>query len=117
MSGKSRLRRDLCSLADYLDDQYQAAAASVVKMAEDSIAEYEHENAKLRQQLADAIESMGRVEKRCANLRELVRHMHECMSNVDADGNHECYSCEYENTEGECDFERLMRELGVEVEQ
>ena len=27
----------------------------------------------LRQQLADATESMGRVEERCAKLRELVR--------------------------------------------
>lgn len=71
------------------------------------------ENAKLQQQLADVTESMGRVEERCAKLRELVRHMYECMGNIDADGNHECYSCEYENTEGKCDFGRRMRELGV----
>lgn len=71
------------------------------------------ENAKLRQQLADVTESMGRVEERCAKLRELVRHMYECMGNIDADGNHECYSCEYENAEDNCDYERLMRELGV----
>lgn len=108
---------------------------------------------KLRQQLADVIESVGRLDGRCAKLRkqserlfdktlelatensklrelcklcereaenaklrELVCHMHECMSNVDADGNHECFVCEYENAEGKCDFERLMRELGIEVD-
>lgn len=51
-----------------------------------------------------------------AKLRELVRHLYECMCNVDMDGNHECDSCEYNNAEGKCDFERLMRELGVEVD-
>lgn len=64
------------------------------------------------------------VEKNCdlmrlmdenAKLRKLVRHMYECMGNIDADGNHECYSCEYENTDGKCDFGRRMRELGVEL--
>lgn len=51
-----------------------------------------------------------------AKLRELVRHLYECMCNIDMDGNHECDSCEYDNTDGLCDYERLMRELGVEVE-
>ena len=54
-------------------------------------------------------------ERENAKLRKLVRHMYECMCNVDADGNYECYSCEYENTDGNCDFERRMQELGVEV--
>ena len=52
-----------------------------------------------------------------AKLRELVRHLYECMCNIDADGNYECDSCEYDNAEGECDFERLMRELGVEADE
>lgn len=76
--------------------------------------------------LVDERERMFRanVEKNCdlmrlmdenAKLRKLVRHMYECMGNIDADGNHECYSCEYENTDGKCDFGRRMRELGVEL--
>lgn len=60
-----------------------------------------------------------RVQQEADNvaLRELVRHLYECMCNVDADGNHECDSCEYNDTERECDFERLMRELGIEVDE
>ena len=49
-------------------------------------------------------------------LRKLVRHLHECLCNIDADGNHECYSCDYYNEEGECDFERLISEMGVEAD-
>ena len=37
------------------------------------------ENATLRQQLANATESMGRVEERCAKLRELVRQWYPHM--------------------------------------
>jgi len=46
-------------------------------------------------------------------LRELVLHMYTCMGNVDADGNHECFSCEYEGAE--CDYADRMRDLGIEV--
>lgn len=42
-------------------------------MAWDRVRKAEAENAKLRQQLADVTESMGRVEERCAKLRGLVR--------------------------------------------
>ena len=51
-----------------------------------------------------------------AKLRELVRHLYTCMCNIDMDGNYECFLCKYENTDGLCDYERLMRELGVEVD-
>lgn len=78
------------------------------------IADALDENATLRQRLADVTESMERVEVRCAKLRKLVRHMHECMSNVDADGNHECFSCKYEGAE--CEFNQRMAQLGVEVD-
>lgn len=57
------------------------------------------------------------LEAENAKLRELVRHLYTCMSNIDIDGNYECFLCEYENTDGLCDYERLMRELGVEVNQ
>lgn len=49
-----------------------------------------------------------------AKLRELVLHMYTCMGNVDADGNHECFSCEYEGSE--CDYGCRVRELGIEVD-
>ena len=51
-----------------------------------------------------------------AKLRELVRHMYECMGNIDADGNYECDSCEYDNEDGKCDYGRQMRELGIEAD-
>lgn len=57
-----------------------------------------------------------RLKAENAKLRELVRHMYECMGNIDADGNHECDSCEYDNEEGKCDYERRMCELGIEVD-
>jgi len=47
-------------------------------------------------------------------LRELVLHMYTCMGNVDADGNHECFSCEYEGAE--CDYADRMSKLGIEVD-
>ena len=53
------------------------------------------------------------LEAENAKLRELVLHMYTCMGNVDADGNHECFSCEYEDTE--CDFAGRMAQLGIGV--
>lgn len=50
-----------------------------------------------------------------AKLRELIRHLYTCMCHVDADGNYECDSCEYDNAEGKCDYERQLDELGIEV--
>ena len=64
--------------------------------------------------MADAQARLEFMESENAKLRELVSHLYECMCNVDADGNHECDSCEYDNAEGKCDFERQMRELGVD---
>ena len=72
------------------------------------------ENVNLRVQLANAMVTVRSVDERCAKLRELVLHMYTCMGNVDADGNYECFSCEYEGAE--CDYDRRLRELGIEVE-
>ena len=69
---------------------------------------------RLKETAASAIRERDQLKAENAKLRELVSHMYECMCNVDADGNHECYSCEYED--GGCDFERLMRDLGVGVD-
>lgn len=60
------------ALADELEDEN---AKLIVKLNAEHIVRQnvEAENAKLLTQLEDVIESMGRVEERCAKLRELVR--------------------------------------------
>lgn len=63
------------------------------------------ENAKLRQQLANVIESMGRVEERCAKLRELAENLKACNSS--------CGRCI--ELYGICEHETELRELGIEV--
>lgn len=71
------------------------------------------ENAKLRQQLADVTESMGRVGERCAKLRELVQDMRKAFIH------NACYRwCEHmpEPCNGACQYLRRMRELGIEVD-
>lgn len=49
-----------------------------------------------------------------AKLRELVRHMHTCMEHYEMDGTISCDRCPLNNCVGNCDYERRMRELGVE---
>lgn len=51
-----------------------------------------------------------------AKLRELVRHMHTCMEHYEMDGTISCDRCPLDNCVGNCDYERRMRELGVEVD-
>ncbi len=51
--------------------RYECIGRTVMQLSNE-IEVLNDENAKLRQQLADVTESMGRVEKRCAKLRELV---------------------------------------------
>ena len=50
-----------------------------------------------------------------AKLRELVRHMHTCMEHYEMDGTISCDRCPLNNCVGNCDYERRMRELGIEV--
>lgn len=64
------------------------------------------ENAALRQQLADVTESMGRVEERCAKLRELVRDMWR-------EGAFEAGANYVTNAYA---LEERTRELGIEVD-
>ena len=83
------------------------------------LAEIDEENAQLRQQLADVTESMGRVEERCAKLRELVvlnwEWAHSCCGN---NCKMQTNDCGYQ-IDRECNYEReiwdRMRELGVEA--
>lgn len=89
------------------DKQYHEAM-SAVSTANKRMAELQDENAKLRTQLADVTESVGRVEERCAKLRELVRYMWD-------------FSCvvpdEPHTSKEELDYSvevwKRMRELGV----
>lgn len=94
-----RLKGRLDNLEDH--DQYMKTALAEVGC--DECGEYKQDAHRLYEEVV--------------KLRELVRHLYECMCNIDMYGNHECFSCEYENTDGLCDYERLMRELGVEVNE
>lgn len=93
-------------------------AADTIWQLRDDLQQANAENAKLRTQLADVTESMGRVDERCAKLRELVRALLTCATNG------ECDECRMNGATpwhvGEaqlCDgiWEHL-RELGVEVD-
>ena len=85
------------------------------------VAGLEDENAQLRTQLADVTESMGRVEERCAGLRELVMDMwwftkaackkYPRLFDPAAQGGQMVRPNMIDS------FEQRMRELGIEVEQ
>lgn len=91
--------------------------------AADAVEAIESENAMLRMQLADVTESMGRVEWRCAKLRELAAGIGHLLFPLDVDYcvacprddiNHPCpvYTVE----RGECLYKTDLRELGIEVD-
>ena len=78
------------------------------------------ENAKLRTQLADVTESMGRVEERCAKLRELVRELWEGYADPPCEycplkDKPVCVDCPI--CAREAAVIGLMRELGVEADE
>lgn len=77
------------------------------------------ENAALRQQLTDVAESMGRIEERCARLRELVRRYVEYTSQDRCEGcvcKSRCNDGEVEECWQRTEIRKLARELGVEVD-
>ena len=94
---------------------------SAIALRNDNIDQLKAENAKLREQLADAEhdESVAwdRVRKAEAGsdrLRELVRDMSECMDNSQP----HCRRCKFK--ELDCQWFKFidrMRELGVEVDK
>lgn len=51
-----------------------------------------------------------------AKLRELVRHMHTCLDHYEPGDTISCGQCPYDNETWGCDYERLMAELGIEVD-
>ena len=71
----------------------------------DYVGNLEAERDQLRQQLADVTESVGRLEERCAKLRELAKKLKACNSS--------CGRCI--ELYGICEHETELRELRVEV--
>ena len=57
-----------------------------------------------------------RLEAENAELRELVRHMHTCLEHYEPGDTISCKQCPYDNETWGCDYERLMAELGIEVD-
>ncbi len=81
------------------------------------------ENAKLSTQLTDVTESMGRVEERCAKLREYVTAVANdtyATEMFDCGGCRffeQCYNDESKEHEGfGCQWRLWARELGIEVD-
>lgn len=90
---------------------------ALIYLADMRIDQLEAENDNLRTQLADVTESIGRMEERNAKLRELCADMFNGMCGYE----HDCRYCEhFEMCEGqyfvgECEYNRRLRELGVEL--
>ena len=79
------------------------------------------ENVRLRSELESvgtAAYLYGRSDLQTENakLRELVRHLYTCMEHYESDGTVSCNRCPLDNDTQNCDYERRMRELGVEVQ-
>lgn len=72
--------------------------------------------AELRIEAERLCDENERLEAENAELRELMRHLHTCMEHYEMDGTISCDRCPLDNDTGNCDFERRMRELGVEVD-
>ena len=83
-------------------------AADTIWELRGSVHREQAENVTLRQQLADVTESMGRVEERCAKLRELVR---AAWKGVPAGLS--CSDCRL--IAGGCTLQSAMRELGADA--
>lgn len=50
-------------------------------------------------------------------LRRLVRHMYTCLDHYEPGDTISCGQCPYDNETWGCDYERLMAELGIEVDE
>lgn len=107
---------ELRKLAEYYDDSEVASimryAADTIWQLRESVHRERAEADTLRTQLADVTESMGRVEERCAKLRELARELHSEYRYLRVRF-HRTYVQQEERMRA---IERRMRELGVEVD-
>lgn len=107
-----------CAKTGYDEDAYEGSD-DVEPIDNPTLVEVE--NSKLRQQLADVTVSYGRLEMRCAKLRELVRDVHAIgWSGFDCTECPVSFSGRCENNGG-CNWlgiltDRMRDELGVEVE-
>lgn len=114
--------KDTAPDCDYVKDQRQLAEwlkkvrvyEKVKKRSASMIRELKAENAKLSTQLTDVTESMGRMEERCAKLRELVLEVWRSCP-VDEDDCKKCPHSIVESDEVWCDIPIRMSELGIEV--
>ena len=66
--------------------------------------------------MMDAADTIDRLDAENARLRELVRHMHTCLEHYEPGDTICCEQCPYDNETWGCDYERLMAELGIEVD-
>ncbi len=97
-------------LHEYEMERELDQAAYLILELRDDLQRTNAENAALRQQVADVTESMGRVEERCAKLRELVLALADCRNTT-------CDDCvRWDYPEGGCSLDGVMRELGVELD-
>lgn len=92
-------------------------AADTIWQLRDDLQRANAENAKLREQVADACMQLGGAWVRCTELRELVRDYERCSTHVD------CARCEYDGKLSvHCPLSPCfpdadeLRELGVEVD-
>ena len=96
-------------------------------VAWDRVRKAEAENATLRQQLADVTESMGRVDERCAKLRELAEKAWKVAEMLCQAWDGPCHAdgvsikppCPLDERDELCVYgliQRDLRELGVEVD-
>lgn len=103
------------------DEQYREAMGAIkaanerMDLLEAENEKLQDENERLRSCLSDSAENSKQImheahvqEEENAKLRELVRNLYACINNRD------CDYCEY--VDEACEFERNMRELGIEVE-
>ena len=82
---------------------------------EDAKAESEHMRLMYMAAMGELQEENDQIKAKNAKLRELARHMRTCMEHYEMDGTINCDRCPLDNDTGNCDFERRMRELGVDA--
>lgn len=61
-------------------------------------------------------EEIDKLRDESAELRKLVRHMHTCLEHYEPGDTISCEQCPYDNETWGCDYERIMAELGIEVD-
>jgi len=122
---------ELRKAAEYYDGSEAASimryAADTIWQLRDDLQRTNTENAALRMQLADVTKSMGRVEERCAKLREQAEKAWKAAEMLCQAWDGPCHAdgasikppCPLDERDELCVYGQLqrdLRELGVEVE-